>query len=166
MVLVVVHENQALFHGYGETAPDSHQVPTQESMLRLCSLTKIFTSDVFAKLIADGTVKLDDPLQRFAPRHVRSACPGAIDSAGRLWRRIFRDFRGSWGVPLAIRLTSPFLTIRRAGDGCRTSGCGASRASLRSTSNIARSICLGDALQGSIAQTVCGTRWRNARLIL
>ena len=71
MVLVVVHENQAIFHGYGESAPDSHQVPTQESMLRLCSLTKIFTADVFAKLVADGTVKLDDPLQRFAPRHIQ-----------------------------------------------------------------------------------------------
>jgi serine-type D-Ala-D-Ala carboxypeptidase/endopeptidase len=68
MVLVIVQGNQALFRGYGETAPNSHQAPTQDSLLRLCSLTKIFTTDVLAKLVADKTVRLDDPLQRFAPK--------------------------------------------------------------------------------------------------
>jgi D-alanyl-D-alanine-carboxypeptidase/D-alanyl-D-alanine-endopeptidase len=67
MVLVVVRGNQTIFRGYGETAPGSHQAPTQESLLRLCSLTKIFTTDLLAKLVADKTVALDDPLQRFAP---------------------------------------------------------------------------------------------------
>jgi serine-type D-Ala-D-Ala carboxypeptidase/endopeptidase len=67
MVLVVVRGSQVSFHGYGETAPNSHQLPTEESMLRLCSLTKIFTADVLAKLVADKIVQLDDPLQRFAP---------------------------------------------------------------------------------------------------
>jgi serine-type D-Ala-D-Ala carboxypeptidase/endopeptidase len=70
MVLVVVHDNQVLFHGYGETAPNSHQAPTQDSLLRLCSLTKIFTSDILTKLAADKTVRLDDPPQHFAPKHV------------------------------------------------------------------------------------------------
>jgi D-alanyl-D-alanine-carboxypeptidase/D-alanyl-D-alanine-endopeptidase len=37
-------------------------------MIRLCSLTKIFTSDLLAKLAADGTVHLDDPLKKFAPQ--------------------------------------------------------------------------------------------------
>jgi D-alanyl-D-alanine-carboxypeptidase/D-alanyl-D-alanine-endopeptidase len=35
--------------------------------VRLCSLTKIFTTDLLTKFAADGTVSLDDPLQRFAP---------------------------------------------------------------------------------------------------
>ncbi len=69
MVLVVVRGNEVFFRGYGETAPNSHQLPTQESLLRLCSLTKIFTTDVLTKLVADKTVRLDDPLQRFAPSH-------------------------------------------------------------------------------------------------
>jgi D-alanyl-D-alanine-carboxypeptidase/D-alanyl-D-alanine-endopeptidase len=67
MVLVVVRDNQVFFRGYGETAPNSHQLPSQESLLRLCSLTKIFTTDVLVKLAADKTVRLDDPLQRYAP---------------------------------------------------------------------------------------------------
>jgi len=69
MVLVVVRDNQVLFRGYGETAPNSHQAPTQDSLLRLCSLTKIFTTDLLTKLVADKTVELSDPLQQFAPPH-------------------------------------------------------------------------------------------------
>jgi serine-type D-Ala-D-Ala carboxypeptidase/endopeptidase len=67
MVLVVVRGTQVFFRGYGETAPNSHQLPTQDSLLRLCSLTKIFTTDVLIKLVADKSVRLDDPLQRYAP---------------------------------------------------------------------------------------------------
>ena len=60
-------DDQVFFQGYGETAPGSNQLPTVDSVLRLCSLTKIFTTDVLVKLAADGTVRLDDPLQRYAP---------------------------------------------------------------------------------------------------
>jgi D-alanyl-D-alanine-carboxypeptidase/D-alanyl-D-alanine-endopeptidase len=67
MVLVVVRDSQVFFRGYGETAPNSHQSPTQDSLVRLCSLTKIFTADVLTKLVLDKTVRLDDPLQRYAP---------------------------------------------------------------------------------------------------
>ncbi|MDP9052541.1 MAG: D-alanyl-D-alanine-carboxypeptidase/endopeptidase AmpH [Acidobacteriota bacterium] len=69
LVIVIVRDNQVFFHGYGETAPGSQQIPDQNSVLRLCSLTKIFTSDVLSKLLADNTVQLDDPLQRYAPAH-------------------------------------------------------------------------------------------------
>jgi serine-type D-Ala-D-Ala carboxypeptidase/endopeptidase len=78
MVLVVVRDDQVFFHGYGETAPNSQQLPTQDSVLRICSLTKIFTTDVLTKLAADNTVKLNDPLQRYVargtvvPKRVRS----------------------------------------------------------------------------------------------
>lgn len=70
MVLVVVRNNQTYFRGYGETAPGNHQLPTQDSLVRLCSLTKIFTADMLTRLVADKTVRLDDPLQRYAPAHV------------------------------------------------------------------------------------------------
>jgi D-alanyl-D-alanine-carboxypeptidase/D-alanyl-D-alanine-endopeptidase len=70
MVLVVIRDDQVFFRGYGETAPGSRQTPTQDSMLRLCSLTKIFTTDVLTKLLADKTVRLDDTLQHFAPKHI------------------------------------------------------------------------------------------------
>jgi D-alanyl-D-alanine-carboxypeptidase/D-alanyl-D-alanine-endopeptidase len=68
MVLVVVRDNQVFFRRYGETAPNSHRLPTEDSLLRLCSLTKVFTTDILTKLVADETVRLDDQLQRYAPR--------------------------------------------------------------------------------------------------
>jgi serine-type D-Ala-D-Ala carboxypeptidase/endopeptidase len=69
MVFVVVRGNQVFFRGYGETAPNSLLVPTDQSIVRLCSLTKIFTTDLLVKLAADKIVQLDDPLQKFAPPH-------------------------------------------------------------------------------------------------
>ena len=67
LVLVVVRGGKVFIHGYGETAPGSHTAPNEDSVIRICSLTKIFTTDVLAKLVADGTVRLDDPLQKYAP---------------------------------------------------------------------------------------------------
>ncbi len=67
LVLVVVRGNQVYFHGYGEAVPGSHAAPTRETVVRLCSLTKIFTTDLLTKLVADGTVRLDDTLKKFAP---------------------------------------------------------------------------------------------------
>ncbi len=71
MVLVLVRGNEVFFRGYGETAPGSRQLPTPNSLLRLCSLSKIFASDLLLKLALAHTVRLDDPLQRFAPPGAR-----------------------------------------------------------------------------------------------
>jgi D-alanyl-D-alanine-carboxypeptidase/D-alanyl-D-alanine-endopeptidase len=71
MVMVVVRGKEVFFQGYGETAPGSGQVPTQTSILRLCSLSKIFATDLLVKLVNDKVVRLDDPLQRFAPSRVK-----------------------------------------------------------------------------------------------
>jgi D-alanyl-D-alanine-carboxypeptidase/D-alanyl-D-alanine-endopeptidase len=67
LVLVVVRGDQMYFHSYGETVPGSHKAPGINSEIRICSLTKIFTSDLLAKLVADGTVHLDDTLKKYAP---------------------------------------------------------------------------------------------------
>jgi len=71
MVLLVVRGKEVFFQGYGETAPGSGKLPDEKSLLRLCSLSKIFATDLLVKLIHDGTLHLDDPLQRFAPTGVR-----------------------------------------------------------------------------------------------
>jgi D-alanyl-D-alanine-carboxypeptidase/D-alanyl-D-alanine-endopeptidase len=69
MVLVVVRNGLVFFKGYGETAPNSGQVPTADSVVRLCSLTKIFTTDLLSQLANDKVIALNDPLQRYAPLH-------------------------------------------------------------------------------------------------
>ena len=63
IVLVVVRGNEVYFRSYGEAVPGSHTAPTLDSVVRLCSLTKIFTADVLAKLVSDSTVRLGDTLK-------------------------------------------------------------------------------------------------------
>jgi D-alanyl-D-alanine-carboxypeptidase/D-alanyl-D-alanine-endopeptidase len=75
MVMVVVRgkagsEPETFFHGYGESFPGSGQRPTADAVIRICSLTKIFTTDLLTKLAADRSVQLSDPLQLFAAPHV------------------------------------------------------------------------------------------------
>ena len=66
MVLVVVHGNDTVIEGYGETAKGNHQEPDPHSLFRLGSITKVFTTEVLGSMAADGAVRLTDPLQRYA----------------------------------------------------------------------------------------------------
>ncbi len=68
LVLVVVRGDQVYFKGYGESVPGSQEAPGLNSEVRLCSLTKIFTTDLLAKLVSDGTVRLDE--------HAQEVCTG------------------------------------------------------------------------------------------
>ena len=68
MVMVVVRNHEVLVRGYGETFPGSHVKPDADSLLRLCSISKIFTGDLLVRLAAEGKVGLNDPLQRYAPK--------------------------------------------------------------------------------------------------
>jgi serine-type D-Ala-D-Ala carboxypeptidase/endopeptidase len=70
MVVVVVRGKETWMQSYGQTYPGSHQKPNADSLVRLCSLSKIMTTDLLVKLIADRRVSLSDPLQKFAPHNV------------------------------------------------------------------------------------------------
>jgi serine-type D-Ala-D-Ala carboxypeptidase/endopeptidase len=70
MVVVIVRGNETWMQSYGQTYPGSHQKPNADSLVRLCSLSKIMTTDLLVKMVADGHVSLSDPLQKFAPRNV------------------------------------------------------------------------------------------------
>lgn len=66
MVLVVVRDDHTLVRGYGETARGNKHTPDGTSLLRLNSITKVFTTEVLVSLAAEGKLSLTDPLQRFA----------------------------------------------------------------------------------------------------
>ncbi len=72
MALVVINGNQRLFYGMGETRPGNGIRPRADSVIRIASLTKLMTSEMLVKLLDKGTVKLNDPLSKYAPpgRHV------------------------------------------------------------------------------------------------
>jgi D-alanyl-D-alanine-carboxypeptidase/D-alanyl-D-alanine-endopeptidase len=69
MVLVVVRDRETTIQTFGETAPNSHRRPTPDAFLRLCSLTKIFATDLLVKLDQAKLLRLDTPLQTLAPAH-------------------------------------------------------------------------------------------------
>lgn len=67
LVVAVVQGDDTYIQGFGETAPGSGIVPDERSLVRIASLSKLFTSDVLAAMVADGQVRLDDTLQARAP---------------------------------------------------------------------------------------------------
>jgi len=69
MVLVVVRNREVMIKGYGETAPGSGIRPVSNSLIRLCSISKVFTAELLLQLANEGQVRLNDPLAWYAPPH-------------------------------------------------------------------------------------------------
>jgi D-alanyl-D-alanine-carboxypeptidase/D-alanyl-D-alanine-endopeptidase len=70
MVLVVVRGDAALVHGYGETKIGNKHAPDGNSLLRVNSITKVFTTEVLVSLAADRKLALTDALQHFTDKTV------------------------------------------------------------------------------------------------
>lgn len=68
MVIVVVQGNNVFFQGYGKVAYGREDHPGIDSVVRLCSISKVLATDLLTKLALDKTVKMDDPLQKYAPK--------------------------------------------------------------------------------------------------
>ncbi len=66
MVLVVVRGPDTVIQGYGETGKGNGIVPDGKSLLRLGSVTKVFTGEVLAAMVNGGKVRLTDPLALYA----------------------------------------------------------------------------------------------------
>ena len=71
MVMVVIRDKEIKFASYGETYPGSGHRPDEKSVVRLCSLTKVMTTDLLQRLVISRTLHLGDPLQEFAPAGVQ-----------------------------------------------------------------------------------------------
>jgi D-alanyl-D-alanine-carboxypeptidase/D-alanyl-D-alanine-endopeptidase len=66
MVLAIMRGDRSLVLGYGETKKGNKRTPDGDSLLRLNSITKVFTTEVLVSLVAEGKLGLTDPLQRYA----------------------------------------------------------------------------------------------------
>jgi D-alanyl-D-alanine-carboxypeptidase/D-alanyl-D-alanine-endopeptidase len=66
MVLVVVRGQDTVVQGYGETTKGNGKEPDGRSLLRLGSVSKVFTTEVLAGMSAEGKLRLTDPLQQYA----------------------------------------------------------------------------------------------------
>jgi serine-type D-Ala-D-Ala carboxypeptidase/endopeptidase len=64
LVLGAIRNGETALAGFGETSEGSGKTPDGDTMMRIGSITKVFTGATLASLVADGTVKLTDPLQK------------------------------------------------------------------------------------------------------
>ena len=71
MALVVIDGNQRVFRSFGETRPGNNEHPQLDSVIRIASLSKLMTSEMLVKMLDQGVVKLNDPLNKYAPPGAR-----------------------------------------------------------------------------------------------
>ena len=62
MIVAVVRNGESVVVGFGKAAEGAGE-PDGDTVIRVGSLSKVFTGQVFASLLADGTVHLTDRLQ-------------------------------------------------------------------------------------------------------
>lgn len=67
MVVAVVQGDAAAARGFGRVSPTDPRVPDGATLVRLDSVSKLFASELLAKLVAAHKLALSDPLTRFAP---------------------------------------------------------------------------------------------------
>jgi D-alanyl-D-alanine-carboxypeptidase/D-alanyl-D-alanine-endopeptidase len=67
LVLAVVRGEESVVLGFGETRPGSKVEPDGRSIVRMGSIAKVMAGQVLATMAADGTLKLTDPLAKYAP---------------------------------------------------------------------------------------------------
>ena len=63
LVVGAVRNGEMSVSGFGKIGQVGDQVPDSQTLLRIGSITKVFTGAVLAGLVSDGIVKFSDPLQ-------------------------------------------------------------------------------------------------------
>ncbi|MFZ0836908.1 MAG: D-alanyl-D-alanine-carboxypeptidase/endopeptidase AmpH, partial [Xanthobacteraceae bacterium] len=56
LVIAVVRNGESVVHGYGETTKGNGKVPDGDTLMRIGSITKVFTGATLASMVADGKV--------------------------------------------------------------------------------------------------------------
>ena len=109
LIIAVVRGEDSFVAGFGETAPGNKAEPDGQSIFRLGSVSKVFATDVLAKLVAQGHVGLTDPLSRYAPDGVVVKSFGSTPFT-LLEPLTPQDCRASCAIPQSRMATAiPFL---------------------------------------------------------
>jgi serine-type D-Ala-D-Ala carboxypeptidase/endopeptidase len=69
LVIGVIRDGQTSIQGFGRRADNPNEAPGADTLFRIGSLTKSFTGQVLASLVADGMVSLADPLTKYCPEY-------------------------------------------------------------------------------------------------
>jgi len=113
VVIGAIRDGETSVNGFGERAGAGSPPPDGDTILRLGSITKAFTGEMLARLTADGTVELTQPLAKWAP----DLASGANSDAQRI--RLIDLATHAGGLPREVPHEpgpddNPFATITRA----------------------------------------------------
>jgi len=64
LIIGAVRNGETAVAGFGRVSDDVNQPPDGDTLMRIGSITKVFTGTALASLVADGTVQLTDPLDK------------------------------------------------------------------------------------------------------
>jgi len=112
VVIGAIRDGETSVKGFGERAGEGSPPPDGDTILRLGSITKAFTGEMLARLTADGTVELTQPLAKWAP----DITTGASGDAQRV--RLIDLATHAGGLPREVPHEpgpddDPFATITR-----------------------------------------------------
>ena len=65
--IAILKNGKAYYYGYGETKKDNKIIPGEHTLFEIGSLSKTFTSTLFAIAIDEGKVKADDQVNKYLP---------------------------------------------------------------------------------------------------
>jgi D-alanyl-D-alanine-carboxypeptidase/D-alanyl-D-alanine-endopeptidase len=112
VVIGAVRDREMSVRGFGERAGPGSPAPDGATIIRIGSITKAFTGDVLAHLVAQGTVGLADPLTKWEP-DLGAGVNGELDKV-----TLLNLATHSGGFPREVPHepgpnTDPFSTITR-----------------------------------------------------
>jgi D-alanyl-D-alanine-carboxypeptidase/D-alanyl-D-alanine-endopeptidase len=64
LIIGAVRNGETVVAGFGRISDDVDRVPDGDTLMRVGSITKVFTGTALASLVADGTVQMTDPLNK------------------------------------------------------------------------------------------------------
>lgn len=65
----IFQNGKPYFYNYGETVKGNKQLPTNKNLYEIGSITKTFTGILLAKAVAEGKIKLTDPVNKYLPKN-------------------------------------------------------------------------------------------------
>ena len=71
MVVGVISGNDTFIIGFGETAKGSGVKPDGQTVWQIGSVSKVFTTNIFAAMVVEGKIKLTDPIRKYIPKDVK-----------------------------------------------------------------------------------------------
>ena len=71
MVIGIIEEEGTRFYKYGKMGVDNDTPIDENTVFETGSITKIFTTLLLTRMVEEGYLNLDDPIQKFFPDHVK-----------------------------------------------------------------------------------------------